>query len=778
MEKFEAELEELKTVSGIDPEVFPLNWIKWESQYKTPDGIRAPPWRQIEGDIGYILASTHDNGVIPICCKNDGTCVQMKGYKVDAQAGEEMDYTPVGSAAGSLKELLSGISPIFAEKIQNVQPEEEVKTREPEAVLQNDLVTLPAPVLVLSELNQDTEKSGEDVPEQEDDEPVVPFPKGSNSDEFSNIFPKMKNFAASFSTDPTNTDLQEIVEKENYLAALREPSGQRAVLQAGAISAMRDVLCLKQGAKAEGTPRAKQIEAAIKIFAQISTSPMIRRHMANEDTVKILLDILKRDEPNVMSDLFDVIANCCHNTNFRNLVLKNSGVEAFIVPVRNPEYASKCCYALYTLNRSHEASRIMSSCHLSNVLEQYTSKKALSTISDDLMLNITRLMYSMALYGKQSDRQITDKLLTFFCNGLGREDPVLLEWSARAFTIFVMNDEQQKMFNQNGQDQCQGPSKMTKLLDNKNTNVILSGLDTIAVIGDIKIIRDQLVTSAMVTSKLTNLWRSDNADICKGALKVIGILTQNATCLQWTVAQNMIPSLLEYLNSTDYEFVIYAAKAIGSCCNDQGNLKNLIAQNGVRKLWSLMKSPSPGVQAAATRALVPFLKSPTSPPYVRTFVDGLDLLVSLLRSSEPEVQASACMAISEIAKDNENLGVMTDLGIVELLSRLLVTKLDSVRKPLADAIGFAANYGNNRRRFGEEGAVDPLVSYLRPPSSNREVHAATAKALKALSEDKENSKKLAQADVVDYLLKMVESKDTELQMAAAVAIRNIRTNRV
>jgi HEAT repeat protein len=189
-----------------------------------------------------------------------------------------------------------------------------------------------------------------------------------------------------------------------------------------------------------------------------------------------------------------------------------------------------------------------------------------------------------------------------------------------------------------------------------------------------------------------------------------------------------------------------------------------------------MKSPVSGVQAAATRALVPFLKSENSPSIVRTFVDGLDLLVDLLRSNDPEVQASACMAISEVARDQENLAVMTDLGLVELLSRLLSTKHDSVRKPLADAIGVSANWANNRRRFGEEGAVDPLVSYLRPPSNNKEVHAATAKALKALSEDPENSNNLRHAGVVDYLLIMVESQDEDLQMAAAVAIRNIRTN--
>ena len=587
------------------------------------------------------------------------------------------------------------------------------------------------------------------------------------------ILGKMKNFTAN-TADPTNTDLQDICNNP----ALREAPGQRAVLQAGAISAMRDVLRIKQIREGGDTRRAAQVEAAIKIFAAISLSPQVRRHMANDDTVNIFIDILKRDESKVLNDLFTTIANCCHNTNFRNLLLKNGAVEHFIVPVKNPEYTSQICYVLWTLNRTPEASRAMANAHLSNVLEKFTqSNKAIAALSDDIMLNITRVMYSMAMYGKASEKLINDKQVIFFCTGLGRENPDLAEWAARAFTIFTMNEEQQKQFCQNGPEQCQGPMKLTRLIDGKAPeNVLLSALETISVIGNNQMIRDELVRAGVLT-KLGTLWKSENPAICKGALKVIGILTQNQQCLNWTERQQMITPLLEYLNSTDDEFVIYAAKAIGSCCNHDNNLKTLIAKEGVRKLWSLMKSKSSGVQAAATRALVPFLKSPTSPPYVRTFVDGLDLLVGLLKSSDPEVQASACMAISEVAKDNENLGVMTDLGVVELLSRLLTTKLDSVRKPLADAIGYAANYGDNRRRFGEEGAVDPLVSYLRPPSNNLEVHAATAKALKALSEDHENSKKLSQAGVVDYLLKMVESQDTELQMAAAVAIRNIRTNR-
>jgi hypothetical protein len=49
---------------------------------------------------------------------------------------------------------------------------------------------------------------------------------------------------------------------------------------------------------------------------------------------------------------------------------------------------------------------------------------------------------------------------------------------------------------------------------------------------------------------------------------------------------------------------------------------------------------------------------------------------------------------------------------------------------------------NNGRRFGEEGAVDPMVSYSRPALIYEDVAASTANALKTLSEDSENGNKL------------------------------------
>jgi hypothetical protein len=96
--------------------------------------------------------------------------------------------------------------------------------------------------------------------------------------------------------------------------------------------------------------------------------------------------------------------------------------------------------------------------------------------------------------------------------------------------------------------------------------------------------------------------------------------------------------------------------------------------DGVRLLWSLLKNPNTRVQAAAAWAICPCIKNiKDSGEIVRNFVGGLELIVSLLKSSDVEVLASVCAAIAEIAKDEENLAVITDHGVVPMLASLTYT---------------------------------------------------------------------------------------------------------
>lgn len=59
-----------------------------------------------------------------------------------------------------------------------------------------------------------------------------------------------------------------------------------------------------------------------------------------------------------------------------------------------------------------------------------------------------------------------------------------------------------------------------------------------------------------------------------------------------------------------------------------------------------------------------------------------------------------------------------------------------MRRYLTEAIAQCCKWGKNRELFGRNGAVAPLVKYLKSP--NQDVHVSTAKALHQLAKNPEN----------------------------------------
>ena len=94
------------------------------------------------------------------------------------------------------------------------------------------------------------------------------------------------------------------------------------------------------------------------------------------------------------------------------------------------------------------------------------------------------------------------------------------------------------------------------------------------------------------------------------------------------------------------------------------------------------------MQSSAAWALSPCIKNaPNSGDMVRSFVGGLELICGLLESRDVQVLAAVCFAIANIARDKENLAVITDHGVIEKLSKLANTENDLLRAKLAEAIG-------------------------------------------------------------------------------------------
>uniref|UniRef100_A0A671YKJ4 Outer dynein arm docking complex subunit 2 n=1 Tax=Sparus aurata TaxID=8175 RepID=A0A671YKJ4_SPAAU len=234
-----------------------------------------------------------------------------------------------------------------------------------------------------------------------------------------------------------------------------------------------------------------------------------------------------------------------------------------------------------------------------------------------------------------------------------------------------------------------------------------------------------------------------------------------------------IKLLVNLLTGTNQALLVNVTKAVGACATDKDNMAIIDQLDGVRLVWSLLKNPSADVQSSAAWALCPCIENAKDAgEMVRSLVGGLELIVNLLKSANNEVLASICAAISKIAKDKENLAVLTDHGVVPLLAKLTNTTDDRLRRHLAEAISHCCMWGSNRASFGEAGAVASLVRYLK--SKERPVHQSTAMALYQLSKDPNNCITMHGKGVVKPLIHFIGSEDEMLQEASAGCVRNIR----
>ncbi|XP_060920838.1 outer dynein arm-docking complex subunit 2 [Labrus mixtus] len=234
-----------------------------------------------------------------------------------------------------------------------------------------------------------------------------------------------------------------------------------------------------------------------------------------------------------------------------------------------------------------------------------------------------------------------------------------------------------------------------------------------------------------------------------------------------------IKSLVNLLTGTNQALLVNVTRAVGACATDMDNMAIIDQLDGVRLVWSLLKNPRADVQSSAAWALCPCIKNAKDAgEMVRSLVGGLELIVNLLKSTNTEVLASICAAIAKIARDKENLAVLTDHGVVPLLAKLTDTTDDKLRRHLAEAIGHCCMWGSNRASFGDAGAVAPLVQYLS--SKDTAVHQSTVMALYQLSKDPNNCISMHRSGVVKPLIHIMGSDDETLQEAAAGCVLNIR----
>nr|XP_009943470.1 PREDICTED: armadillo repeat-containing protein 4 [Opisthocomus hoazin] len=803
----------LKNVSGKGEDTV-LESLEYTSDYTFSNGCRAPPWRQVHGEICYLVIKPHDTDPLSVTCSTAGVFLnggQLKAkddidyerksdvYKdivtflreksdrfVENMAKQEYNFFNEPAYQKNYQHMevvdakVSGQSQnlydvtekdYFSDKATKKDAEEEggsnsmsLKIKKKAHGIGSESVKIqPASKCKTSGRFEDVSESSSDT--EEDEEQPVRHQEGITDlpSEYWGIQKLAKYLKRA---NPTATVIA--------LCSMRDFNLAQETCQL----AIRDVGCLEVLINLLDTEEIKCQIGSLKILKEISQNTQIRHAIADLGGLQIMVKILDSPDKDLKCLAAETIANVARFKGARRTVRQHGGIKKLVGllesisvgstgptlhQAKDTEIARCGALALWSCSKStknKEAIRKAGGIPLLARWLRCSHMNILTPVVGTLQECASEPSYRLAIR--------TEGMIENLVKYLSSEDEELQMHCASAIFKCAEDKETRDLIRQYG-----GLQPLSVLLGNSENKQLLSAVTgaiwKCAISGEnVSKFREYKAVEALV-----GLLTDQPEEVL---VNIVGALGE---CCQEPVNRTIIrkcdgiPLLVKLLTGTDQALLVNVTKAVGACATEPENMMIIDRLDGVRLLWSLLKNPNPDVQASAAWAICPCIKNAKdSGEMVRSFVGGLELVVNLLKSKNKEVLASVCAAITNIAKDEENLAVITDHGVVPLLSKLANTSNDKLRRHLAEAVSHCCLWGSNRVAFGETKAVAPLVRYLK--SNDPSVHRATAQALYQLSEDPNNCITMHENGAVKLLLAMVGSTDETLQEAAAGCIANIR----
>ncbi|XP_014800378.1 PREDICTED: armadillo repeat-containing protein 4 [Calidris pugnax] len=542
--------------------------------------------------------------------------------------------------------------------------------------------------------------------------------------------------------------------------------------------AIRDVGCLEVLINLLDTEEIKCQIGSLKILKEISQNTLIRHAIADLGGLEIMVKILDSPVKDLRCLAAETIANVARFKEARRTVRQHGGIKRLVglLGCNSVGSSSLMSYQATDTEMARCGALALWSCSKSTKNKEAIRKaggipllaKWLKCSHANILIPVAGTLQECASEPSYRLAIRTEGMIESLVKNLSSEHEELQMHCANAIFKCAEDKETRDLVRQHG-----GLAPLSVLLDNSENKQLLAAVT--GAVWKCAISRENVskFRECKAVEALVELLTDQPEEVLVNTVGALGECCQEPINRTTIRKCGGIPTLVKLLIGTDQALLVNVTKAVGACATERENMMIIDRLDGVRLLWSLLKNPNPDVQASAAWAICPCIENTTDAgEMVRSFVGGLELIVNLLKSKNKEVLASVCAAITNIAKDEENLAVITDHGVVPLLSKLTNTINDKLRRHLAEAISICCMWGSNRVTFGETNAVAPLVGYLK--SNDPSVHRATAQALYQLSEDPNNCITMHENGVVKLLLPMVGSTDETLQEAAAGCIANIR----
>ncbi|XP_051690365.1 outer dynein arm-docking complex subunit 2 isoform X2 [Oryctolagus cuniculus] len=519
---------------------------------------------------------------------------------------------------------------------------------------------------------------------------------------------------------------------------------------------------------------------SLKILKEISHNPQIRRNIVDLRGLPVIVNILDSPYKILKCLAAETIANVAKFRRARQAVRQHGGITRLVALLDYTQHASQPAYSSLYETTDVEVARC-GALALWSCSKSYANKEAirkaggipllaqlLKTSHENTLIPVVGTLQECASEENYRAAIKAERIIESLVKNLSSENEQLQEHCAMAIYQCAEDEETRDLVRLHG-----GLKPLASLLNNTDNKERLAAVT--GAIWKCSISRENVskFREYQAIETLVGLLTDQPEEVLINVVGAIGECCQDYENRVIVRKCGGIQHLVNLLVGINQALLVNVTKAVGACAVEPESMVIIDRLDGVRLLWSLLKNPHSDVKASAAWALCPCIKNAKDAgEMVRSFVGGLELVVNLLKSDNKEVLASICAVITNIAKDQENLAVITDHGVVPLLSKLTNTNNEKLRRHLAEAISHCCMWGRNKVTFGEHKAVAPLVRYLK--SSDTSVHRATAQALYQLSEDANNCITMHENGAVKLLLDMVGSPDQDLQEAAAGCISNIR----
>uniref|UniRef100_A0A3P9ARW9 Outer dynein arm docking complex subunit 2 n=1 Tax=Maylandia zebra TaxID=106582 RepID=A0A3P9ARW9_9CICH len=725
-----------------------LKSLRYTSDFQFSNGYRAPLWRQVQGDICYLVIEPCDTETLYITCSTAGSFLN---------GGEENGYERTSDAYEDLVTLLKSRSPHFADKINQVEVLIVCLIKKAEVALvyfrKTSAGALPG------ELFSESSTESEEEEEQPYRHPETNTDLPSEYWQIQKLVKYLK-------------DGDQIVTVDTLCAMmdfnLMQESCQMAIQDTGGLKVLLNLL---------DTDEHKCKIGSLKILRTISHNSQIRRVIVDMKGVQSIVKILDSPVKELKALAAETIANVAKFRRARRNVRLYGGINklvslldclpnfASLTPSQEEDIEVACCgaLALWSCSRStknKKAIRKAGGIPLLGRLLKSPLQKMLIPVVGTLQECASEESY-------RNDIQTLGMIKDLVRNLSSDNDELQMHCASAIFKC--AEDKQTRDLVR----KYKGLQPLVSLLhkaDNKQLLAAATGAIWKCSISQENVTKFQEYKALEI---LVNLLTDQPEEVLVNVVGALGEFAQIPANKAAIREFGGIKPLVKLLTSPNQALLVNVTKAVGACATNKDNMVIIDQLDGIRLVWSLLKTPSADVQSSAAWALCACIENAEDAgETARSLIGGFQLIVKLLSSTNNEVLASICAAICKIAKDEENLAILTDFGVVPSLAKLTNTTHDRLRHHLADAIAQCCMWGSNRASFGEAGAVAPLVRNLK--SKEGSVQRSTAMALYQLSRNPNNCITMHEKEVVQPLIHMMGSDDEELQEAAAGCVRSIR----